>query len=94
MVHHLFSRRESKPDFPERLDLPQLSDKEAEAALGLLRLLVSGDQADVYTRPWRELGQRWKWNVWVSAESRRYELETWAISVLFPNAAPEGPDAA
>jgi hypothetical protein len=88
MVHHLFTLgNDPKPDRPERADLPHLTDKEAAAALGLLRLLVSADQADVYTRPWRELGQRWRWNVWIHADSRRYDLETWAISVLFP---PEG----
>jgi hypothetical protein len=52
MVHHWLSRRrDTKPDFPERADLQHLTDKEADAALSLLRLLVSGGQADVYTRP-------------------------------------------
>jgi hypothetical protein len=33
------------PDFPERADLPHLSEQEAEAALALLRLLVAQDRA-------------------------------------------------
>jgi len=94
MYHFLGKKATIKPDFPERLDMAHLSDKEAHDALELLRLLVSGGQADVYTRPWREPGQRWRWSVWVQAESRRYDLETWAISVLFPPITPSGGDAA
>jgi len=51
------------PDFPERADLPHLSEQEAEAALALLRLLVAQGQATVYTRPYTLEGERPRWNV-------------------------------
>jgi hypothetical protein len=92
MLARIFGRSQPQPDFPERADLPHLTDKEAEAALSLLRLMVANDQASVYTRPYTPEGERPRWNVWdmTSPRRRRVELETWAIEVLFP---PEG-DAA
>jgi hypothetical protein len=48
----LFTRKgDNKPEWPERADLPWLTDKEASAALCLLRLLVQAGAADVYTQP-------------------------------------------
>jgi hypothetical protein len=76
-------------DFPERADLPHLSDQEAAAALALLRLLVAQDRATVYTRPYTPEGERPRWNVWdmTSGQGRRVELEPWAMGVLSPRAA-------
>lgn len=82
MVHHFLNRRTPKPDFPTAQDVPCLTLREAQAALGLLRLLVSAGQADVYTRPWREPGQRWNWNVLSNTDRRRYDLEEWATRML------------
>jgi hypothetical protein len=95
MLSRLFSRAPSHPDdpvfpdFPERADLPHLSDQEAEAALTLLRSLVAQDQATVYTRPYTPEGERPRWNVWdmTSGKGRRVELEPWALGVLSPRDA-------
>jgi hypothetical protein len=51
MYHFLGKKATIKPDFPERVDLPYLTDREAGAALCLLRLLVEAGAAEVYTRP-------------------------------------------
>jgi hypothetical protein len=77
------------PEFPERADLPRLSDEQAEAALGLLRLLVAQDLATVYTRPYTPEGERRRWNVWdmTSGKGRRVELEPWAKDVFSPGDA-------
>jgi hypothetical protein len=78
-----------QPDFPERGDIPHLSDQEAEAALAIVRLLVAQDQAAVYTRPYTSEGERPQWNVrdMTSGKGRRVELEPWAMDVLSPSAA-------
>jgi hypothetical protein len=97
MLSRLFSRAPSHPDvpdFPERADLPHLSDQEAAAALALLRLLVAQDRANVYTRPYTPQGERPRWNVWDmrAGKGRRVELEPWAMGVLSPrDAAGEDP---
>jgi hypothetical protein len=100
MLSRLFSRAPSHPDvtdfpdFPERADLPHLSEQEVEAALALLRLLVAQDHANVYTRPYTPEGERPRWNVWetTSGRGRRVELEPWAIGVLSPrDGADEDP---
>jgi hypothetical protein len=81
-------------DFPERADLPHLSDQEAEAALALLRSLVEQDRASVYTRASTPEGARPRWSVWdtTSGTGRRLELEPWALGVLPPRAGA-GTDA-
>jgi hypothetical protein len=80
------------PEFPERADLPHLSEQEAETALALLRLLVAQDQATVYTRPYTPEGERPRWNVWdmTAGTGRRVELEPWARGVLAPQIAARG----
>jgi hypothetical protein len=103
MVHHLFSRRhELAPDFPERVDLPRMTDKEAEAALGLLRLLVSSGAADVYTRPFTPEGERPRWNVWlgerITPGGQRLDLRDWAARALcrydlMTRGCPDSPDS-
>jgi hypothetical protein len=97
MVHHLFSRRrELAPDFPQRLDLPQLTDKEAFAALGLLRLLVSAGTADIYMRPFTPEGERPRWNVWLGEQIKpggeRLDLREWAARALCVEYSPDIPD--
>jgi hypothetical protein len=95
MLSRLLGRAPSHSDspdsseFPERADLPHLSDQEAEAALALLRLLVAQDRATVDTRPYTPEGERRRWNVWetTSGKGRRVELEPWAIGALSPRAA-------
>src|SRR5689334_1090787 len=81
--------RTAHPEFPERADLPHLSDQEAEAALALLRVLVEQDRASVYTRPYTPEGKRARWNVWdmTYATGRRVELEPWARGALAPRNA-------
>src|SRR5262245_27429199 len=104
MHSRLFSRGSSHsdelacpdvPEFPERADLPRLSDQEAEAALALLRLLVAQGQATVYTRPYTPESERPRWNVWGinSGKGHRVELEPWAIGVLSQR-DPAGEDPA
>ena len=96
MVHHLFSRRrDSKPDWPDRVDLPYLTDKEAEAALCLLRLLVQAGAADVYTQPLPDpVTGRWRWNVWLGEQIKpggeRIELREWAARALCIPYRPDG----
>jgi hypothetical protein len=96
MVHHWISRRrDSKPDFPERLDLPYLTDSEASAALCLLRLLVQAGAADVYTQPLADrVTGRWRWNVWLGHQIKpggeRIELQEWAARALRVPYRPEG----
>jgi hypothetical protein len=98
MVHHLFSRTAPKPEFPERADLPHLTDKEASAALHLLRLLVEADVADVYTQPFTPPGERPRWNVWLGHQIKpggeRVELREWAARSLCVEYRPDGGDAA
>jgi hypothetical protein len=95
MVHHLFTRTQPKPEFPERADLPRFTDDEAYRALTELRYLVDTDRADVYTQPFHEPKQRPRWNVWLGHQlvpgGQRLELDEWAASFL---ASPNGGDAA
>jgi hypothetical protein len=83
---HLFTRTAPKPEVPERADLPHLTDKEASAALCLLRLLVEAGVADTYTQPFHEPGVRPRWNVWLGHRlvpgAQRLELDEWAASFL------------
>jgi hypothetical protein len=87
MLSRLFGRQEPRPDFPERADLPHLTDKEAHAALRLLQLLVEGGVADVYTRPFMPEGQRSLWNVWfgeqIKSAGERIDLREWAERSLY-----------
>jgi hypothetical protein len=94
MVHHLFSRRaaDSKPEFPPRSALPHCTDREAHAALDLLRLLVEQGRATVYLQAYTSPPQ---WLVWLELDEPPYgtlpqRLETWAIGVLFPDTRPSG----
>lgn len=88
MVHHLFSRRrDDKPDFPTRADLPALSQEQAAAALEALRDLVAQDLAHVYTRGFRRPGERWRFNVWLGEElvppgGERLTLDEWAMRFI------------
>lgn len=88
------SQLEPKEDFPERVHLPHLTDKEATAALELLRLLVARDEATVYQQPYTPAGEAPRWSIWINATEdapgQSYALETWAIQALFPPAPPEG----
>ncbi|HEY1388861.1 MAG TPA: hypothetical protein VGF38_09980 [Ktedonobacterales bacterium] len=97
MVHHLFTRTQPKPEYPERADLPHLTDKEASAALCLLRLLVEADVADVYTQPFTPPDERPRWNVWLGHQIRpggeRIELRQWAARSLCVDFQPDGGDA-
>jgi hypothetical protein len=94
MVHHLFTRKTDKPDFPERVDLPFLTDKEANAALGLLRLLVETGAAEVYTQPVPDpITCRYRWNVWLNHHvvpgGKRIELREWAAGVVCRDFTPD-----
>jgi hypothetical protein len=96
MVHHLFSRtRRSKPDFPSRPDLSYMTDKEADAALWLLHMLVQAGAADVYTQPLPDpVTGRWRWNVWLGEQIKpggeRIELQIWAARALCVQYRPDG----
>jgi len=98
MVHHLFTRTQPTPDFPERADLPHLTDREASAALCLLKLLVEAGAADVYRRPFTPEGQRPRWNVWLGEQIKpggeRIDLREWAARSLYMDYTPDGGDAA
>lgn len=89
MLRRLLHSAPSQPDFPERVHLAHLTDKEATAALDLLRLLVARNEATVYQQPYTPTGEAPRWSVWINstadAPSQSYTLETWAISVLFPS---------
>jgi len=95
MVRHLFSRRsDTKPDFPERVDLPYLTDREAGAALCLLQLLVEAGAAEVYTQPIPGSDGRYRWNVWLGEQIKpggeRIELREWAARALCVEYRPDG----
>jgi hypothetical protein len=81
MVHHPFWEP-NRPTFPERQDLPALTDSAAEAALATLRYLVARDAVDVYSRPVRGAAGQLRWNIWISEEvivgGVRLELQEWA----------------
>jgi hypothetical protein len=86
MLSRLFHRESPTLNFPERVDLPHLTDKEATAALELLRLLVARDEAKVYQQPYTPTGEAPRWSVWINAAEnapgQSYALETWASCVL------------
>jgi hypothetical protein len=82
------------PDFPERLDLPRLTDKEAAAALALLRLLVDQGAVDVYTAAGGVRADgRYLWNCWIESHilpgGKRIPLREWAAGVML---LPHHPD--
>ncbi|HEY7094905.1 MAG TPA: hypothetical protein VH393_17110 [Ktedonobacterales bacterium] len=89
MLSRLLHSAPPQPDFPERVHLPHLTDKEATAALDLLRLLVTRNEATVYQQPYTPIGDPPRWSVWINATAdapgQSYALEMWAISVLFPS---------
>jgi hypothetical protein len=82
------------PDFPDRADLPAMTEDEARAALDLLRLLVAAGDADCYTAAGgpRKDG-RYFWNVWIESHvipgGKRIPLREWAASML---CIPHTPD--
>jgi hypothetical protein len=84
MLSRFLGRRgnDDKPEFPTREDLPALSGEEAEAALTELQWLVAQDLTDVYTQPFRDVGERYRWNVWLGHElvrgGLRIDLQEWA----------------
>jgi hypothetical protein len=100
MLSRLFGHDDPKPDFPTSADLPGLTPREAMAALGLLRLLISADAADVYTAAGNSHRERPLWNVWLNSSERcpggrRIELETWAAQVVCRDFTPDdGPETA
>jgi hypothetical protein len=98
MIHRLFTRTPPPAPFPERLDLPFLTDREAYAALGLLKLLVEAGAADVYRRPFTPEGERPRWNVWLNEQIKpggeQIELQDWAARTLCVHYRPDEGDAA
>ena len=94
MVHHLFSRKNEKPDFPMAQDVPDLTPHEALAALGLLRLLVDAGAAEVYTAAG---GLRadglYLWNIWLSDRitpgGKRIPLREWAARAVCCDYTPD-----
>jgi hypothetical protein len=79
--------------------LPFLTDKEAGAALCLLRLLVEAGAAEVYTQPVPDaVTGRYRWNVWLNEQIKpggeRIELRQWAARALYVQYTPSGGDAA
>jgi hypothetical protein len=100
MYHFLGKKATIKRDFPERVDLPYLTDREASAALGLLRLLVDYGAAEVYTAAGGPRADgRYLWNVWLHESvappsGRRIPLREWAARSVCVDYTPEGPDAA
>jgi len=94
MVHHLFSRKNEKPDFPTAQDAPDLTPHEALAALGLLRLLVDAGAAEVYTAAG---GLRadglYLWNIWLSDRitpgGKRIPLREWAARAVCRDYTPD-----
>jgi hypothetical protein len=72
-------RAENRPSFPERLDLPRLTDNEAAAALRLARLLLDRGEIDLYTAAGGPRADgRHLWNVWLEKERQRIPLREWA----------------
>jgi hypothetical protein len=93
MLSRIFHRSQPKPDFPERVSFPHLTDDEAARALDLLRLMVEQGYARVYTQAYTAPVQ---WLVWLEPGERLpLRLETWAIEALFPGVSSKsGGDAA
>jgi hypothetical protein len=99
MLSRIFTHSQPKPDFPERVDLPFLTDKEASAAMCLLRLLVDAGAAEVCTQPVPDaMTGRYRWNVWLNEQinpgGERIELQEWAARALCLPYKPSGGDAA
>jgi hypothetical protein len=92
MLSRLLGQPQPTPDFPSRADLPHLAEKEAYAALGLLRLLVDSGAAECYTAAGSTHRPRPLWNVWLVKSFRRIELERWAFMVLCLGPDPDGAD--
>jgi hypothetical protein len=95
MHHFLKASTGGKPDFPERADLPNLTDNEADAALGLLHLLVQGYAAEDYTAAGYPdpLTGRYFWNVWIEhhviAGGKRIPLREWAANAVCRDFTPD-----
>lgn len=81
-AHLAAIRAQARPEFPERADLPFLTDNEAAAALRLARLLLERGAIDLYTRPVRGPDGRWRWNVWLEEARRRVPLGDWAAEAI------------
>jgi len=78
MHHRLFRWEPDRPTFPERADLPHLSDEAALAALRVLRMLVDEGLADTYSQPVRGL-------------DGRLTLEQWAVQQVTRTGGEDAP---
>jgi hypothetical protein len=101
MLSRIFGHDDPKPDFPTSADLPGLTPREAVAALGLLRLLISAEQVEVYTAAGGpDANGLYFWNVWINHSDqcpggKRIPLREWAASVVCRDFDPdEGPETA